>query len=251
MVAVVIPLYKVSPTKYDLISLDQCFKTLSEFPIIAVKPHGLSLDSYNYSFSKVISLEDENFKNIAAYNRLMMSASFYSLFSEYDYILIHQTDAFVFKNELTKWCLKGYDYIGAPWLLKKASLLRSAKRFVYNKLGIPKRYHLENKVGNGGFSLRKVALFREYCETFSNEIELYLSKIGSIFNEDVFWSIEVNKKGGEMSIPHYDEAVFFSIENDPLYAMKLTKGGLSFGCHAWEKNIGFFGPIIRKYGYRI
>lgn len=251
MVAVIIPLYKESPSGYDLISLTQCFKVLSNFTIIAVKPQGLNLKNYPFPFTEVISFEDKSFSSIASYNRLLMSAEFYKRFIEYKYILIHQTDAFVFTNELEEWCLKGYDYIGAPWLVEKESVKRKIKRVFYQLMNKQKLYLLDNKVGNGGFSLRRTAVFANYCREMSVEIERYLSQEGSIFNEDVFWSLEVNRKGGSLRIPNFTEAVFFSMENQIPYSMLLRRNSLPFGCHAWEKNVEFYHPIFHQYGYEI
>jgi len=44
----------------------------------------------------------------------MMSPAFYDAFKAFDYILIYQLDAFVFRDELEYFCSLGYDYIGAP-----------------------------------------------------------------------------------------------------------------------------------------
>ena len=56
------------------------------------------------------------FANMSGYNHLMLDTDFYNRFRDYKYILIHQTDAFLFKPDLLYWCNKNYDYIGAPWL---------------------------------------------------------------------------------------------------------------------------------------
>lgn len=84
-----------------------------------------------------IFFHENYFKSIDGYNKLMLSPSFYKAFSNYEYILIYQLDAWVFKDELQHWCNQKYDYIGAPI-------------YQNNKL---------IGIGNGGFSLRKV----DYC----------------------------------------------------------------------------------------
>ena len=71
----------------------------------------------------------------------MLSSEFYRRFSKFEYILIYQLDAFVFKDQLNYWCKKGYDYIGAPWF----------EGFHLTKTGVN-----IIGVGNGGFSLRRV-----------------------------------------------------------------------------------------------
>jgi hypothetical protein len=120
-VAVVIPFYKPTLTDHERISLQQCHKTLANYPIIAVKPQSLVLpgEVAGYSFYNIISFNDEYFKSIQGYNRLMLSAAFYEAFIQYEYILIYQLDAFVFKDELSFWCNQDIDYVGAPWMRKK------------------------------------------------------------------------------------------------------------------------------------
>lgn len=66
----------------------------------------------------IVPFPDTYFKGIAGYNRLMMSPEFYETFAQWEYILIYQTDAWVFSDRLSEWCSKGYDYIGAPWIPK-------------------------------------------------------------------------------------------------------------------------------------
>ena len=73
-----------------------------------VKPKGLNLCklSQQYPMLSFESFEDEYFKGISGYNRLMMSEVFYRRFIGYEYILIYQLDAYIFKDELKKWCDK-------------------------------------------------------------------------------------------------------------------------------------------------
>ncbi|MDB5089551.1 MAG: hypothetical protein JWR09_3545, partial [Mucilaginibacter sp.] len=111
-VAVIIPFYRNTILAYEEIALQQCEKILSGYPKIAIKPRSLVLPEAikKYTFSNVINFEDKYFNNVQGYNNLMLSDVFYSTFLEYDYILIHQLDAFVFKDDLMYWCEQGYDY---------------------------------------------------------------------------------------------------------------------------------------------
>jgi hypothetical protein len=45
-----------------------------------------------------------------------LSEEFYQAFTDFEFMLIYQLDAFVFRDELADWCRSGYEYIGAPWL---------------------------------------------------------------------------------------------------------------------------------------
>ena len=46
---------------------------------------------------------------------MLLTADFYRRFTDYEYILIHQLDVFLFEDKLLEFCDMGYDYIGAPY----------------------------------------------------------------------------------------------------------------------------------------
>lgn len=257
LAAIVIPLYKSRLSPLEEVSVRQCFKILSSYKIIALKPKKLSLDHYNFNFDEVVSFDDEYFENPAGYNKLMLSASFYERFLQYRYILIYQPDAFVFKDDLAHWCNQGYDYIGAPWLrytdygdaFKKMKNL--TLRFIHTKLNIkqpgtdlPTAIQMENRVGNGGLSLRNTKVLYEVCIRNKKTIDYYNSRPEHQFGEDVFFGLEANRKTKQLNIPDYKTAVFFSMNDVLEYSFRLTKGELPFGCHAWDLYIDFWTPIM-------
>ena len=260
-VTVVIPVYKPSLTEMEIISLNQCFKVLGKYNIVAVKPLSLDLKNYRYPFNTVYSFDDEYFKNIAGYNRLMLASMFYEKFLANDFILIYQPDAFVFKDELQHWCEAGFDYVGAPWLREAdypdffKKVKNQAKAYFHIKYDVkqkgtdlPSDLQFENRVGNGGFSLRNTRKFFDLCHSKQQLIADYSTQNFHRFNEDAFWSIAVNRKSKLLKIPNYRKAALFSIESHGEYALKLTKGILPFGCHAWEKNLEFWRPIFKAHG---
>jgi hypothetical protein len=110
---------------------------------------------------------------------------------------------------------------------------------------------MENRVGNGGFSLRRTNLFARYCLEFKPLADIYIASEGSWFNEDIFWSIELNRKRKRLKIPGYKKALDFAIETYPVRALHLNQAQLPFGCHAWDKHIDFWRPIFEKLGYTI
>jgi hypothetical protein len=260
---IVIPFYKSNLTAYELIALQQCFKVLSDHPVIAIKPAGLILppEVTAYPFLTTVSFDDDYFRNVQSYNRLMLSADFYKEFLSFEYILIYQLDAFVFKDELNYWCSQGFDYIGAPWIREiPYSFFKSIKRNIqyyihtrYNiqKNGLPSPKQFEYKVGNGGFSLRKTRKFYELCIKFSDKINHYNSQEHHLYNEDVFWGVEVNRKQRNLRIPGYRKALKFSVEFHPQRAFIINKGQLPFGCHAWDLTLDFWRPVFEEFGYVI
>nr|WP_315422098.1 DUF5672 family protein [uncultured Pedobacter sp.] len=262
---IVIPIYKSELSTYEKIALTQCGKLLSDYDIVILKPDDLEISNMQIGFSySEVSFPSFYFKTVFSYNDLMLSERFYEKFLNYSYLLIYQLDAFVFKNELKYWCSLGYDYIGAPWLREKEfpTLFKKAKEKIrsylhrrYNLLDKQGRPDIErqlyNHVGNGGFSLRKVKSFYNVCIQEKELVENYVGRNSSDYHEDMFWSIEVNRKKKRIKIPTYKEALNFSIETAPQRAMTLIKGNMPFGCHAWDKNILFWKPYFKEAGYQI
>jgi hypothetical protein len=263
-IAVLIPFYKQRLTVYENIALQQCFKVLSAYSIIAIKPYKLVLPAevVQYKFDNIISFPDEYFEDIQGYNRLMLDAVFYREFLNCEYILIHQLDAFVFRDELNSWCNRDLDYIGAPWMRKKEysnifkaivsnGLQYLAKRYNIKKRGLPSKKQFDNSVGNGGFSLRKVDAFSKICLAQQEKIAFYNKQISHHYNEDVFWSIEVNRKKKLLNIPDYKTALQFAFELAPERAYHINHNQLPFGCHAWDLQLDFWRPFFKDQGYEI
>lgn len=263
-IAVIIPLYKEKINQYELVALAQCKKILSRHPIIGVKPAGLVLSNevIDVVGSNVEDFEGDFFKDIQGYNQLMLSPKFYKRFLNYEYILIYQLDCFVFKDELNIWCNQNWDYIGAPWIKKiyhknKLELAFSritdyvSEKFSKINHSIPQQLQLKNRVGNGGFSLRKVKKFYEICISMRQEIAIYLSHSSNLYNEDVFWSLEVNRNQNLLNIPDAKIAINFAFEVPPFKPEKLTQENTPFGCHDWDHYLDFWRPIFKRYGYNI
>lgn len=261
---IVIPIYQTNLSHFERISFEQCLNILGDFQIVIVKPTSLPLPDFLKNGTSAISFDDEYFEDIHGYNRLMMSEKFYAQFLTFEYLLIYQLDAFVFSNDLEHWCNRGYDYIGAPWL-RQREFNSTYKRYKENlKSFFHRRYNIiekngrpaldkqvANQVGNGGFSLRKTQVFHHICISKKSKIDQYLSKRDAYFNEDIFFSIEINRRERALRIPDYRIAIAFAFETMLPKALQLNHQELPFGCHAWDKQIDFWRPYFKQIGYNI
>ena len=225
---VLIPIYKEMLTPMELASFQQVLQVLSLRKIALVAPKSLNVINYQkWANIEIYRFEDQYFENIKGYNKLLTSVHFYKRFEAFDYLLIYQLDAWVFEDQLDLWTSKDYDYLGAPWLEKPAS-----------KSGFNLGFLLKNKVGNGGFSLRKVSSFIRVLSKWQGFCH-FLSK-----NEDFIFSIIIPRLA-QFKIPDAQIAIAFSFESNPAKAFQLNQGKLPFGCHAWEKfDRSFWEPFI-------
>lgn len=267
-VCVVIPVYKNTLTDYETISLTQCIRVLSKYPVALVAPDSLDLTPLTNQFpiQEIHTFSDEFFTDVQAYNRLMLSDQFYAAFDRYTYILIHQLDAFVFRDELAEWCRRGYDYIGAPWL-RDCDYGGWADEFWFGWKqrmatwldlkkddGVtPREIVSQNRVGNGGFSLRRVSALRRVLREQANRIRAYEKQTMHQYNEDVFFGIEVNRYWPRLRIPPFRTGLRFAVEFYPERAVnEYNRGQLPFGCHAWDVHeTAYWRPIFAKLGYPI
>jgi hypothetical protein len=256
MVKIVIPVYKVQPDKYELISLRQCMKVLGSYDFSIVCPEHLDVSSYeellvsnkiNYEIQR---FEDAYFTGLEAYSSLMLSLRFYKRFETHDYILIHQLDAYVFRDELAHWCGLGYDYIGAPWI----DVTENGVKLTY--------------VGNGGLSLRRTQAFisrllyryplkspKRIWEEFNIykpyskalRLPVILAKTAGYKNtvkyfvkhnkylEDIFWCVFLNDTKLPLNIPDAGLASRFCVEKGIKHIYAENNNELPFACHAWNK----------------
>jgi hypothetical protein len=264
-VAVVIPVYKKRLSAYEKISLQQCCRVLHRYDIVLAKPHSLDLCNYSTGnkYLHVENFEDAYFASLKGYNQLMLDPLFYERFLKYKFILIYQLDAFVFRDELEYWCSRRYDYVGAPWIVPRKSFTKHIKsniRKVWHHLSnkkvegsnVPTRVQFYNTVGNGGFSLRRVKKFHRLAGLERTLINHYIENSHhNHFNEDAFWSLEVNRRWRRLRIPAYKTALRFSIEEFPAYALQLNHNRLPFGCHAWNLFVPFWLPFFKQQGYDV
>ena len=278
---ILITIDKEKPEIYEEISLQQCFKVLGRYPIQLICPKELNIAYYQKlipqaSFDFIDGSWLSSYMNL---NLLKVMPFLYKRYRQYDYILFHDLNSFVLKDELIEWCEKGYSYIGSPWL--------EGGEFAQPN-------SLFTGVGNGGFSLRKVADHLKAINSFSyieRPIELWqrfkdaspIRKPYAFFDiierltirnnthrwfndwigirddnmfwlrqEETFWGIVINRNFKWFSVPQPMEALSFSFEVQPQYLYELNDRQLPFGCHGWWKyGFEFWQPLIRDFGYDV
>lgn len=248
--AVVVPVYQAELSSAERFSLERTLIVLAEHDVFIVGPRHLA--TYFLTLSKqhqgrlhIKVFADHFFKDIAGYNKLLISERFYAAFEAYQYLLIVQMDALVLKDELSFWCAKGYSYIGAP---------------IFQGLTVPTQPLRLFCVGNGGFSLRHVAdflrvlrqpyffrnkLMEDWPGNWLSTVYRYLkdywsysyknTQINFRVNEDIFWGLFVSTRCEDFHVPPPEEAIKFAFEAEPEHLYMQNDRQLPFGCHAWDR----------------
>lgn len=173
---------------YEDSSLRNLYSVCGERDIFLVVPESINMDyflSANGS-AKFKKVPKEWLESWDKYNQTLMTPEFYRLFSDYEYVLIYQTDCWLFYDKLDYYVSLGLDYYGAAWP------------------------HDKDIVGNGGLCLRKVDKMIDVCERHKNEAHLR--------SEDIWFSKVVNK---EINFCDLKTACNFSCESLPRHYCKL------------------------------
>lgn len=269
-VIVVIPVYKPVENleHFEKISIKNTIDKFHNFYSIALLNSDKILkksyvDYFKFNF---LSLEF-HFSTWAEYNSLLKKSDLYDKIGEYEFMLIIQTDAYVFSNDLNKYFQ--YDYVGAPWQ-------RDPLRFT------------KGSVGNGGFSLRSINPIRnilisnkrifnfrtllhlnfkhfykygplrrvngfkrftlfQIIEIFVKSIYQYLflnsfrkAHLFDSLMEDTLFGVLSPHRFSSFKVPNVEISSQFSIDDNPEYFFKLNASRLPIGCHAFIKNYSDF-----------
>lgn len=253
VVAVVVPYYNRVLSPDEEISFRHLRHFLGEYPIYLIAPQGLKIDCPDFRIKR---FDDKFFRDVFSFSKFMLSRQFYEPFIEYKYMLIYQLDGLVFSDQLRPWCEMDFDYIGAPWLKFKD---RPNQGF--------------SRVGNGGFSLRKIENFLKVIDSrrylrerqpywkdlffaplydiqnlnmprrFLKRLRVFREVrkgVGSYLsrytlNEDRFWSDRARLFYPDFKIAPVEVALRFSFEAAPRYCFERNNYRLPFGCHGWTK----------------
>jgi len=263
-VCVVIPCHRWPLLPYERVALDRCMTVLGGYATALVAPRTMNAAGLKrqYPMLRIEPFPDAYFAGVAGYNRMLLADEFYARFAMYEYILIHQLDAFVFQDQLGAWCARDFDYIGAPWLPRVQApsavrLIRAALRRRWYRLvdrhdphhGGTHHAQYDYAVGNGGFSLRRVEGLRKVLRDHRRRLARYIDYGHFTEGEDLFFCVEANRYRRRVRTPGLREAAAFAWESHPAAAAAITGGRLPFGCHGWNRlHRDDWRPIFARFG---
>jgi hypothetical protein len=269
-VIVVIPVYKPVENleHFEKISIKNTIDKFQKLYFIALlNSDKVSAQSYiDYFKFDFLSFEFA-FSTWIEYNALLKNLVLYKKLEDYEYMLIVQTDAYVFSSDLNDFFQ--YDYIGAPW----------TKNPIKN---------IKGRVGNGGFSLRNIkqinsvflskkrmigirSLFyinfkHEYKYGKMNRfngfkrftlLQIFSISINTIFQylflnsfknaykfesiiEDVFYGVLIPANFSNYNVSNISDALRFSFDENPLHQFEMNNRKLPIGCHAFFRYYQLF-----------
>ena len=261
---IVIPIWKETLDCVEEISLKRLRKILVDdkmnigvwhelkdySPVYLVCPEGLDTTAYENIYNvgdteidlKKVEFDKKYFQSTATYSQLCISYDFYNIFSDYEYMLIYQLDCYLFKDEIIKWCDKGYDYIGGP-IISTDCGWDTVKESQKGKSWTP-------YVGNGGFSLRKIETFKDITNPegeLRTKYNLTDDTLKNIRWEDKYFCNDLFNIY-ELYIPKWTEALGFGLDMsvDVIYDY-FHLNPSPMGIHSVDKNIRWWKKVIPEF----
>ncbi len=250
-------------TPDEEISLRHLRTYLGKYDKFAAVPVGNEIDLPDF---KTLQFDQKYFGSADNHKKLLFSTELYQAFSDYEFMLTYHLDALVFSDQLLYWCDKDYDFIGPPWIMHKDAPYAGMSAF-------------ENKVGNGGFSLKKVSSFLKILRSSKLAVDpaqywrkvygpkplsyrminlpkkflLQFQRFNNVtwelarwrHPEDLFWGERGTYYYPEFNLAPLEEALKFAFEAVPEYCFERNGKKLPFGCHAWQRyNREFWEPYL-------
>lgn len=206
---ILVPIYQSHLSEDEKLTLDRVCHIMDKHPVLFLAPEHMRgfLTGKGYD---AIYVPDECMNSRLSYNRLFLDADFYLKFKDYEYILVCQLDVFVFHDKLDEFCGLGYDYIGAPSVLRR------------NDCGMYELYG-----GNGGFSLRKVKGIRKLLMNHAEEVASWTGL------EDEYFSYCGEQYENEFRVAPFHIAKTFAFDRFARYMYRANNFELPMAKHAW------------------
>ena len=241
---VVIPIYRKLVIS-ERIALEQMHKVFKDKTnVFAFCPEGFDMSEHLAVFPELQykELDKKWFASTDTYSQLLLQKWFYEMYNIYEYMLICQLDVWLVKDDILEWCNKGYEYIGAPIVVPTA-------RWHNYRIDTDGNAIVKPKIGNGGFSLRKISTF-EYLTDPNNDIfkryKITEETTSKVIYEDLWFCDELDRFY-DLERPTYQEGFKFAGDMNPdIVETQYGVTELPTAIHAFDKNIPYWRNRISE-----
>jgi hypothetical protein len=252
-VAVIVPVYREWLEPEEECAVRHLRRYLARYDCYQLSPRGLAL---RLEGLRPRLYEESWFRSTASYSKLCLSRMFYEDFADYDYMLIYQLDCLVFRDELSEWCERGYDYLGAPLFQAKDDpragfsggcngglSLRKVRSFL---AVLNSRRYLDER-GSFVADLVRQPFPEAHCLSWparwrkrlqvARAVRQGVDKYAAAYtlNEDHFWSGRAAYFHPGFRVAPPEAALGFAFEACPSYCFERNGRRLPFGAHAWAR----------------
>ena len=193
LVSVIIPILNPDLNPVEERILHHSLEMLANYPIIFITfPNAdLSIVREHQKEIDVVYFAKEYFQSRQALAKLFLMSDFYEQFSWSSFLLVHELNSWVLKDELHYWCKQGYDYLRAAPLLPHDFSLSKFQRI--KGLDQSDRLILGNSFQDNGLYLCLVERMAKSLKNKQKKAYEYRHDDKLANGDAVFWEAEVNR----------------------------------------------------------
>jgi hypothetical protein len=216
LVSVIIPVPDPELTPTQERSLHRCLEALANYPVMFITAEGadLSIVKEHKEDADIIYFPKEYFHSRQTLAKLFLLDEFYDRFSWTDFLLIHELNTWVVKDELHYWCKQGYDYLKAAPTVNKS---KKAPGQVSLMLGLKQneKADMGEAFENNGLILCNVQRMIKSLRRKAKTAYQYRHDEVLLNRDSIFWEAEANRLWPTVRKPTEIVRNFFCVALSP------------------------------------
>jgi len=197
LVSILIPILNPDLTPHEETVLKHTLKALHRYPVILITYEGadLSVIESDHERVEVLTFKAKYFESRQALSNLFLMEDFYQRFTWSDFVLIHELNSWIVKDEIHYWCKQGYDYLHANPVLDKNNFKDGSINELSRIWGLNKseKEALGRSFENDGLKLCNVQRMIKTLSARKKEAHYYRQSDDFQNKDSLFWEIEANR----------------------------------------------------------
>jgi hypothetical protein len=192
LVSVLVPILNTLLTPFETQLLDHCNTALSKYSLILVVSEGADVSSLTerYQRADIISFNEKYFRSRQTLSTLLLMEGFYERFSWSDFLLIHELNSWIVKDELHYWCKQGYDYLKADPIISGLVLNEFSK---IRGLTEAQKTLVDMAFNGNGLYLCNIERMIKTLQSSRKIAHAYRHQTAFINGDSLFWELDANR----------------------------------------------------------
>lgn len=197
LVSILIPILNPQLTVLEELILRHSLEALKRYPVILFSYEGADLSKIekNHDRLEILTFRPKYFENRQTLANLFLMEDFYNRFTWSDFILIHELNSWIVKDEIHYWCKQGYDYLHANPVLDN-SVFKNGQVNDFSKiLGLneEQKKALGKGLDSDGLKLCHVQRMISTLSAKKKEAHRYREQNDFENKDSLFWELEANR----------------------------------------------------------
>jgi hypothetical protein len=191
-VSVLVPVLNPVLTPIEREILDHCCVALRKYSFIFVVSESAEISELknSYEHADFITFNEKYFESRRTLASLFLMEGFYERFSWCDFLLIHELNSWIVKDELHYWCKQGYDFLkadpeGDSGFMNDLARLRG--------LSLDQKRVMDVGFNDNGLFLCHIERFVKTLKRKKKEAYEYRHHPDFVNVDALFWELEPNR----------------------------------------------------------